>query len=152
MMKQKRINNYKTYTKAEMLDIIKNEGFLVVETSNGDNYQIRKRDVADFIMLEEDRCSHSVDIIMYIPYSKIQEPILTTYGCFLDKINQKFRTEIINRLVSLQMNFEKPRKVKVFDEDILMQLKNEELLECEVGKHFDKFYKKYYEEEEELEI
>ena len=32
---------YKTYTKTQMIEIIKKEGFLFVETNLGDNYIIR---------------------------------------------------------------------------------------------------------------
>ncbi len=151
-MGKDKINGYKTYSKEEMLNIIKNEGFLFVETSNGDNYQIRKDDVADFIMLESYRCLNAVNISMYIPDNKIEQPLLTTYGCFLNKINQKFRAEIIDRLVDLQKNNKKIRKVKVFDNDVFIQLEREELLKYKADKQFDKFYKKYYEDEEELVI
>lgn len=43
---------YKKYTKKEMRKIIKNKGYLIVETSNGDFFRISKEDVTDFIMLK----------------------------------------------------------------------------------------------------
>lgn len=155
-MKRKKYNSYQLYTREEMSKIAKEEGFLFVETSNGDNYEIRKQDVADFIMLEADRCGHTVDINMYVPNPNIEEPFVSTFGCFLNKINQKFRKEIMQRLVELQSANTKPTKVKVFDNDIFLQMSLEELGE-EEGKTlmYDKFYKRYYqqqlEETEELE-
>ena len=156
-MKRKTYNSYKLYTKEEMSEIANKEGFLFVETSNGDNYEIRKNDVADFIMIEAKRCGYAVDINMYVPNPNIEEPFVSTHGCFLNKINQKFREEIIGRLVELQTTDTKPKKVKVFNNDIFVQMSMEELGEKR-GKtlQYDKFYKKYYkqqqlEESEELE-
>lgn len=156
-MKRKKYNSYELYTREEMSEIAKKEGFLFVITSNNDKYEIRKSDVADFIVLEAERCYQDVDIEMYVPNPDIQEPFASTYGYFLNRINQKFREEIIKRLVELQTTDIKPNKVKVFDNDIFNEMSLEELGEKE-GKtlQYDKFYKKYYqqhkiEESEELE-
>ena len=156
-MKRKKYNSYELYTREEMSEIVKKEGFLFVITSNNDKYEIRKSDVADFIVLEAERCYQDVDIEMYVPNPDIQEPFASTYGYFLNRINQKFREEIIKRLVELQTTDIKPNKVKVFDNDIFNEMSLEELGE-EEGKtlQYDKFYKKYYqqhkiEESEELE-
>ncbi len=52
---------------------------------------------------------------MYVPNYEIEEPFVSTYGCFLNKINPTFREEIIERLIKLQKTTNtKPRKVKVF--------------------------------------
>lgn len=156
-MKRKKYNSYELYTREEMSEIAKKEGFLFVITSNNDKYEIRKSDVADFIVLEAERCYQDVDIEMYVPNPDIQEPFVSTYGYFLNRINQKFREEIIKRLVELQTTDIKPKKVKVFDNDIFHEMSLEELGE-EEGKtlQYDKFYKKYYqqhkiEKSEELE-
>ena len=156
-MKRKKYNSYELYTREEMSEIAKKEGFLFVITSNNDKYEIRKSDVADFIVLEAERCYQDVDIEIYVPNPDIQEPFASTYGYFLNRINQKFREEIIKRLVELQTTDIKPNKVKVFDNDIFNEMSLEELGE-EEGKtlQYDKFYKKYYqqhkiEESEELE-
>lgn len=153
-MKRKKYNSYELYTREEMSEIAKKEGFLFVITSNNDKYEIRKSDV---IVLEAERCYQDVDIEMYVPNPDIQEPFASTYGYFLNRINQKFREEIIKRLVELQTTDIKPNKVKVFDNDIFNEMSLEELGE-EEGKtlQYDKFYKKYYqqhkiEESEELE-
>lgn len=156
-MKRKEYNSYELYTREEMSEIAKKEGVLFVITSNYDKYEIRKSDVADFIVVEAERCYQDVDIEMYVPNPDIQEPFVSTYGYFLNRINQKFREEIIKRLVELQTTDIKPKKVKVFDNDIFHEMSLEELGE-EEGKtlQYDKFYKKYYqqhkiEKSEELE-
>ncbi len=147
MQRKKYYDLYELYTREEMSEIANKEGFLFVETSNGDNYEIRKSDVEDFIVLEAERCGHAVDIKMYVPNSEIEEPFVATYGCFLNKINSTFREEIIERLIKLQTTNTKPRKVKVFDNSIFEKMTLEELGEKE-GKtlQYDKFYKKYYQQ------
>ncbi len=157
MQRKKYYDLYELYTREEMSEIAKKEGFLFVETSNGDNYEIRKSDVADFIVLEAKRCGYAVDIKMYVPNCYIEEPFVSTYGYFLNRVNQSFREEIIERLIKLQTTNINPRKVKVFDNDIFEKMTLQELGE-EEGKtlQYDKFYKKYYqqakiENEEELE-
>ena len=143
---------YSQYTREEMSDIAKNEGFVFVETSKGDNYIIRKSDICDFIMQESKKQLYSVDIKVYVPNNNIQTPLLTTMGCFLNKVNQNYRNEIIERLIKLQKEEIEPKEVKVFDNEIFRDMSLEELGEKE-GKtlQFDKFFKKYYEEEEEME-
>ena len=157
MQRKKYYDLYELYTREEMSEIAKKEGFLFVETSNGDNYEIRKSDVADFIVLEAKHCGYAVDIKMYVPNCYIEEPFVSTYGYFLNRVNQSFREEIIERLIKLQTTNITPRKVKVFDNDIFEKMTLQELGE-EEGKtlQYDKFYKKYYqqakiENEEELE-
>ena len=153
MQRKKYYDLYELYTREEMSEIAKKEGFLFVETSNGDNYEIRKSDVADFIVLEAKRCGYAVDIKMYVPNCYIEEPFVSTYGYFLNRVNQSFREEIIERLIKLQTTNITPRKVKVFDNDIFEKMTLQELGE-EEGKtlQYDKFYQQAkIENEEELE-
>lgn len=143
---------YSEYTRKEMSDIAKNEGFVFVETSKGDIYIIKKSDICDFIIQESKRQCYSVDMKIYVPNPDIKTPFLTTMGYFLDKINKNYRKEIIERLVKLQTEELEPKDVKVFNNEIFCKMSLEELGE-EEGKtlQFDKFFKKYYEEEEEME-
>ena len=137
------MENYQKYTKKEMRKVIKNKGFLIVETSNGDVFGIAKEDVPDFIILENKRCNYHVDLEFYIPGFNIV-PLATTYGCFLNKINQKFRTEIIERLISLQRQEIQAKKVKIFDTikfyDMTKKWKESNFLK----EMFEKFFSKYY--------
>lgn len=140
-------NNYERYTRDEMSNIGKNKGFYFIENSYGEYFEIAKDDLVDFIILEANRCNQKVNMQVFIPTK--DEPILTTIGCFLDKVNPKLREEIIDRLIKLQTNQEKLKKVKVFDNEVFYKMNIQEFGE-EEGKanQFDKFFKKYYEEEE----
>lgn len=142
-----RNKEYKKYTKEEMIDIAKIKGFYFVETSNDEYFEIAKDDLADFIIQETERCGHSVEISVYTPY-KEDEPVLTTYGWFLDRIKPKLREEIIDRLVELQTGEKEPNDVKVFDNEIFMQIIDSDIKNIQ----YDKFFKHYFEEEEELEV
>lgn len=133
---------YKMYTKRQMLEIIQKEGFVFVDTSLHDHFIIRISDIPDFIILEAIRTGHTSELEMYIP--GVDEPVLTTYGWFLNRINPLLREEIINRLVLLQTTNTKPKNVKIFDNDIFIALSTEEKgIENGEVKNFDKFYRKY---------
>lgn len=141
---------YKKYTRDEMMDIIENKGYYYIETSNGGEFQIAKDDLADFIILEDRRCGHGIEIEVYIP-GDFLNPILTTYGCYLNRVNPKLREEIIDRLVKLQTYEEEPKTVKIFNIDIYNEMFEEGLEED--NPQCDKpFFAKYYEEEEEAEL
>lgn len=142
-MKKKK---YKKYTKEEMINIAKNKGFYFIETSNNDCFEIAKDDLADFIILETERCGHSVEIAVYTPY-KEDEPVLTTYGWFLNRIKPKLREEIIDRLVKLQTEQEETKEVKVFDNEIFMQIIDSDIKNVK----YKRFFKQYFEDEEEME-
>lgn len=133
---------YKEYTKREMLEIIKKEGFLFVETSLGDNYIIKKVDLADFIILEAQRTGHIAEMKFYIP--GIDEPVMSTFGWFLNKANPLLREEIIDRLVLLQTTNKNPRRIKVFNIHIFNRMTPEEM-GINDGRviNFDKLYQKY---------
>lgn len=133
---------YKTYTKKQMLKIIETEGFVFVDNNFGDHFIIRIKDIPDFIILETIRTSHQVQLEMYIP--GVDEPILTTFGWFLNRVNPLLREEIIKRLVLLQTTDNKPKNVKIFDNDIFISSSTEEKgIENGKVKNFDKFYQKY---------
>ena len=138
---------YNIYTKDEMIDIAKNKGFYFIETSNNDYFEIAKDDLADFIIQETERCGHSVEITVYTPYRE-DEPVLTTYGWFLNRIKPKLREEIIERLVKLQTWQEEPKEVKVFDNDVFMQIIDSDIKNIQ----YDQFFKQYFEEEQEMEV
>ena len=140
---------YDKYTREEMSKIAKEDGYLIVQTSNYDSYIINKNDVADFIMQESEKNGYSVDINMYIPKNNGRLLLLSTCGCFLDKINQDFRNEIIDRLVELQTTDTKPRDAKVFANEIFLEMSLEEIGQNkELTAQYDKFYKKYFEPQE----
>ena len=133
--------NYKTYSRNQMLKIIK-KGFLFVETNYGDTYIIKKTDLADFIILEAMNTGEALELTVYMP--GIDTPVITTYGWFLNKANSVLRKEIIKRLVLLQTTNTRPKDVKVFDNEMFCRLdaKHMGIINGKI-KNFDKLYKKY---------
>lgn len=133
---------YKVYSRKQMLKIIQEDGFLFVETNLGNKYVIRKKDLADFIILEALRTGHIAQMEVYMP--GIDSPVITTFGWFLNKANPLLREEIIKRLVLLQTTNTKPRNVRVFDNDMFNKLNSNDMgiIDGKV-KNFDKLYRKY---------
>ena len=132
--------NYKKYSKKEFLKILDEDGILFVETSLGNRCIIKKSDIADFIMLESDKTGHTADMSFFMP--GISGPVITTFGCFLNKANPVFREEIIDKLVLLQTTDTKPKNVKVFDTDIFFDMVDNNEISNDI-KNFNKLYKKY---------
>lgn len=133
---------YKEYSKWKMLNIIRKMPILFVETSLNDAYVIRKKDVSDFIILETERTGHHIEIEFYMP--GIVEPVITTFGWFLNTINPLLREEIIHKLVLLQTRKKRPKKVKIFNIDKFNNMSKLEMgIENGQVKNFDKFYGKY---------
>lgn len=120
--------NYKQYNKKEMIKIIQENKTVYVETSKGNHYIINRKDIADFIILEAEKAGHRIEIYVYLPNQ--EEPAITTCGWFLNKCNPEIREEIINRLVMLQTTSIRPRKVKVFNTNILNKLRRKEFEKC----------------------
>ena len=134
--------NYKMYSKNQMLKIIQNDAFLFIETNLGDNYIIKQKDLADFIVLEALRTGHIAEIKVYMP--GIDEPVLTTFGWFLNRVNPLLRDEILDRLILLQTTDTNPRNVKIFNNEIFNNFSQNEMgIENGEPKNFNKFYRKY---------
>ena len=120
--------DYKQYSKKEMIKIIQDNKTVYVETSKGTHYIINRKDIADFIVHEAEKAFHRIEIKVYLPNQ--EEPAITTSGWFLNKCNPEIREEIINRLVMLQTTNTRPRKVKVFNTNILNKLRRKEFEKC----------------------
>ena len=133
---------YKKYSRWRMLNIIRKMPILFVETSRNDAYVIRKKDVADFIILEAERTGHHIEMEFYMP--GIDEPVVSTFGWFLNTINPLLREEIIHRLVLLQTRKIRPKKVKIFNNQKFNNMSKIEMgIENGQVKNFNKFYEKY---------
>lgn len=132
--------NYKKYSKKEFLKILEEDGILFVSTSCGNRYIIKKSDIADFIMIESKREGYSSDMSFFMP--GIDGPVVTTYGCFLNKANPIFREEIIDRLILLQTTDEKAKDIKIFDIDLFYKMIDDNEISNNIA-NFDKLYKKY---------
>ena len=132
--------NYNKYSKKEFLKILDEDGILFVETSLGNRCIIKKSDIADFIMLESTKTGHTADMSFFMP--GISGPVITTFGCFLNKANPVFREEIIDRLVLLQTTDTEPKNIKVFDTDTFFDMVDNNEISNDI-KNFNKLYQKY---------
>lgn len=132
--------NYNKYSKKEFLKILDEDGILFVETSLGNRCIIKKSDIADFIMLESTKTGHTADMSFFMP--GISGPVITTFGCFLNKANPVFREEIIDRLVLLQTTDIEPKNIKVFDTDTFFNMVDNNEISNDI-KNFNKLYQKY---------
>lgn len=134
------IIEYKEYTKKELLKILKEDGILFVETSLGDEYIIKKEDLADFIILEANRTGHAVEMSFFMP--GIDDAVITTYGCFLNKANPLLREEIIDRLTLLQTTDKEPKNVKIFDTELFSIMIDNNEIDYD-NKCYNRRYRKY---------
>lgn len=91
-------------------------------------------------MLESERTGHTSDMFFFMP--GINAPVITTYGCFLNKANPVFREEMIDRLVLLQTTDEKAKDIKIFDTDLFNKMLDNNEISNDIP-NFDKLYKKY---------
>ena len=132
---------YKEYTKKQMLNILIKKPIIFVETSLNDAYVIRKKDIADFIILEAERTGHHIEMDFYMP--GIDEPVATTFGWYLNTINPLLRKEIIHRLTLLQTGKRTPKRIKIFNTQIFDNMSDKEMGIDGEFKNFDKLYGKY---------
>lgn len=131
---------YEKYTKNELLEILKKDGILFVETNLRDKYIIKKNDLADFIILEAQRTEHAVEMSFFMP--GISGVVMSTYGWFLNKANPVLREEMIDRLVLLQTTEKEPRKVKIFDTDIFENMLDNNEVDNDI-QNYNELYGKY---------
>lgn len=136
------MDTYKEYTKKEFLEIFKKEGILFVETNLGDEYIIKKSDLADFIILEAKRTEDDVEISFFMP--EISDAVMNTYGCFINQANPVLREEIIDRLVLLQTTDKKPNNVKIFDVYTYEDMIDNNEIDDDI-QNYDELYGKYEE-------
>ena len=132
---------YKEYTKKQMLNILIKKPIIFVETSLNDAYVIRKKDIADFIILQAERTGHHIEMDFYMP--GIDEPVATTFGWYLNTINPLLRKEIIHRLTLLQTGKRTPKRIKIFNTQIFDNMSDKEMGIDGEFKNFDKLYGKY---------
>ena len=133
-------NKYKEYTKEEFLKVLKEDGILFVKTNLGNRCIIKKKDIADFIILETLNTDGKAEITFFMP--GIRGPVITTYGWFLNKANSILREEIINRLISLQNGECEPNEVKIFDTDTFYSMIDNKEIANKI-QNYNKLYKRY---------
>lgn len=97
---------------------------------------IRYQDIPDFIVDVNERLGMA-DLKVFDFHNPTSTPLLSTYGCFLNKCNPKVREDIIDRLVKLQTGEEKCKEYKVIDECSL-DIAQDEMKQERKAKHKDK--------------
>ena len=135
-------NDYKKFSKRRMLEIIHKEGIAFVKTNLGDNYIIRKADIANFNTLESRKTDNKIEMEFFFP--QIDEPVLVTVGTNFKKVNPLLKYQIIGRVSFLEKTKLVIRNVKVFDLEEFYKFNENELgNEKKIAKEFEKFYKQY---------
>lgn len=111
------------YNKKETEKFIKSKEKYVYVDDGVTEVIIPRKDIPDFIVY----VNREIGMVDLKIYDLENDPslIITTMGEFLDKCDQNVRQEIIDRLIKLQMDDEQYKKVKVFNEDIWEQVKDE---------------------------
>ena len=64
-----------------------------------------------------------MDLKIYDEQKISMDPVITTYGEFLEKAEPNLRDKIIDRLNSLQMGEKEPKDFKIIDEDMYKKVK-----------------------------
>ena len=100
-------------------DFIGKDNYVIV-IDDDTTILIDKKDVPSYIV------SRNKDLLMY---DTDGEFLLTTIGCFLDKIDYDYRKEIIDELVDLQFGKIKPNNINYINSSLAEIIKNKD--------HFD---------------
>lgn len=105
------------YTEDEIKELIETNEELYYVDDGVDEAIIRFEDIPDFIV-DYNRNLEVRDLKFYRVGKDVYEPDITTYGEFLNTINEDLRERMIDRLVALQTNEASIRKYKIIDEDL----------------------------------
>lgn len=108
----------KTYTEGETRKILDSKERLVFVDNGNEEFVLKYEDLPDCIVDVNARFG-SQDLKVFEYYNPSFEPILTTYGHFLNKCDPEVRADIIDRLVKLQNNEVQVKPYKVVDERTL---------------------------------
>ncbi len=127
---------FKYYETDEIKKILKSKEKLVYVDDGMNELVIRYQDIPDFIVDVNERLGMA-DLKVFDFHNPTLTPLLSTYGCFLNKCNPKVREDIIGRLVKLQTGEEKFKEYKVIDECSL-DIAQDEMKKERKAKHKDK--------------
>lgn len=120
--------NIEEYTKDEIKEFIKNKENLYFAESDAWYTMVREEDIPDFIIwannMELKLDQKLVDIQFYNSKNPAQL-VLSTYGTFLNKAEPELREKIVDRLVKLQTNEMKPKKIKLIDGNLFIETDKE---------------------------
>ena len=114
----------KQYNEKDIVELLKNNVHLVYVDTGSEEVVARYEDLPDIIVDINDKLGYVVDLKVYDYQNPSSNPILTTFGPFLNKCDPKVREDIIDRLVKLQQEEEFVKDYKVIDEDMLEDVRN----------------------------
>ena len=114
----------KQYNEKDIVELLKNNVHLVYVDTGSEEVVARYEDLPDIIVDINDKLGYVVDLKVYDYQNPSSNPILTTFGPFLNKCDPKVREDIIDRLVKLQHEEESVKDYKVIDEDMLEDVRN----------------------------
>ena len=112
----------KEYSKNEIKKLLENEERLVYAEDDYDSFIIRYKDIPDFIVKYND--DYGQTDLYFFDYDN-SNLLASTFGSFLNKCDPKVREDIIDRLIKLQHYEIKTKDIKIIDEDILDEIKEE---------------------------
>ena len=111
------------YNEEEIKEILNNDTKLVYVDTGMEEFVARYEDLPDVIVDIDNKFGHSVNLKIYdFDYPDMNNPLLTTNGCFLDKCQPEVRKDIIKRLIGLQIGEEEIKDYKVINEDALDEI------------------------------
>lgn len=122
---EQEINEWKTFDDFEIKDIIKNNEKLYYADDGINECIIKEEDIPDFIIKINRIQGETANLKMYEVDNPSFDPVLTTYGRFLNTIKPELRVKIIDRLVKLQRNEEDIKDFKIIDEDDFERIQNQ---------------------------
>lgn len=109
----------KMYNEEEIKELLENEERLVYVDTGSEEIIIKYDDLADVIVDINDKIG-STDLKVYdYKNPDMDNPLLTTFGPYLNRCDPKVREDIIDRLFNLQTGNEDIKNYKVIDEDML---------------------------------
>lgn len=112
-------NQIKMYNEEEVKELIQSDERLVYVDNGSEEVVIKYEDLADIIVDINDKFG-STDLKVY-DYKEpdMDNPLVTTFGPYLNKCDPNVRKDIIDRLIDLQTGNEDIKDYKVIDEDML---------------------------------
>ncbi len=115
----------KQYSKEEIEQLLNSNERLVYIDNGSEEFVARYEDLPDIIVDINDKLGQGEDLKVYdFEHPNMDNPLLTTFGPFLNKCDPNVRKDIIDRLADLQQGYKNVKEYKVIDEDMLDDVRN----------------------------
>ena len=115
----------KQYSKEEIEQLLNSNERLVYIDNGSEEFVARYEDLPDIIVDINDKLGQGKDLKVYdFEHPNMDNPLLTTFGPFLNKCDPNVRKDIIDRLADLQQGYKNVKEYKVIDEDMLDDVRN----------------------------